>query len=84
MRRHAATSCCSIQQVLLRWGLQQGMSTIPKSVHADRIKSNMDIFDWSLPAEDMAVLSSLPVQVGAALGPAYWRGPGTWCLTSSF
>ena len=46
-------------QVTIRWILQKGIVTIPKSVHAERIAENADVFDFSLSAEEMAVLDSL-------------------------
>ncbi|KAL6609866.1 hypothetical protein ACP70R_039835 [Stipagrostis hirtigluma subsp. patula] len=41
-------------QVALRWGIQMGMSVIPKSSNESRIKENFDIFDWSIPENLMA------------------------------
>ncbi len=49
----------SVAQVILRWNLQKGVVTIPKSVHAKRIVSNADIFDFVLTPEDMAFLDGL-------------------------
>lgn len=49
----------SVAQVILRWNLQKGVVTIPKSVHAKRIVSNADIFDFALAPEDMAFLDGL-------------------------
>jgi diketogulonate reductase-like aldo/keto reductase len=46
-------------QVVLRWDLQNGVITIPKSVHEDRIRSNADIFDFELSAEEMARIDAL-------------------------
>lgn len=40
-------------QLVLRWDLQKGIITIPKSVHQERIKHNADIFDFELSAEDI-------------------------------
>ena len=40
-------------QVVLRWDLQKGVVTIPKSSNPDRIKSNADLFDFELSEEDM-------------------------------
>lgn len=40
-------------QIVLRWDLQKGIITIPKSVHKDRIESNADIFDFELSDEDI-------------------------------
>lgn len=46
-------------QVILRWDLQRGIITIPKSVHQDRIISNTEVFDFELSAEDMDRISAL-------------------------
>lgn len=45
--------------VLIRWSVQQGFITIPKSVKEERIKSNIDVFDFELSQEDMADLEKL-------------------------
>jgi diketogulonate reductase-like aldo/keto reductase len=44
---------------VLRWNLQRGTVTIPKSVHRDRIISNAQLFDFELSPEDMALVDSL-------------------------
>ncbi|MHA6691201.1 aldo/keto reductase [Devosia sp. A449] len=46
-------------QAVIRWHLQQGLIVIPKSVHADRIKANLDVFDFALDADDMARIADL-------------------------
>jgi diketogulonate reductase-like aldo/keto reductase len=46
-------------QVVLRWDLQHGVVTIPKSVRRSRIIENADIFDFELSSEDMAALDAL-------------------------
>lgn len=48
-------------QVALRWQIQRSpnISVIPKSVHKERIKENMDIFEWSLDEEDMKEIAKL-------------------------
>lgn len=48
----------SAAQIVLRWNLQKGVITIPKSVHEKRIKANADIFDFELSKEDVAYLDS--------------------------
>lgn len=46
-------------QVTLRWELQKQIVTIPKSVHPERILSNIDVFDFELSEEDMLSIDSL-------------------------
>lgn len=46
-------------QVILRWDLQNGVVTIPKSIKEHRIIENADIFDFELSKEDMDRLNSL-------------------------
>ncbi|MGQ4385415.1 aldo/keto reductase [Streptomyces sp. SAS_270] len=54
-------------QIVLRWHLQLGNVVIPKSVTPSRIKENIDVFDFSLDAEDIAAISAL--NEGRRLGP---------------
>ncbi|MED4400391.1 aldo/keto reductase [Metabacillus fastidiosus] len=46
-------------QIILRWDLQTGVVTIPKSVHEHRIIENANIFDFELSNEDIAKIDSL-------------------------
>ena len=46
-------------QVIIRWHLQHEVVVIPKSVNADRIRSNADVGGFELSAEDMATLDGL-------------------------
>jgi len=46
-------------QVSIRWILQHGVTTIPKSVHAERIQENADVFDFALSAEEMRAIDCL-------------------------
>ncbi|GHD16034.1 aldo/keto reductase [Nocardiopsis kunsanensis] len=54
-------------QVLLRWQIQLGNVAIPKSVTPERIRSNFDVFDFELSAEDMQAVSAL--DQGHRFGP---------------
>ncbi|MEU9661074.1 aldo/keto reductase [Streptomyces chartreusis] len=54
-------------QVLLRWGIQQGRSVIPKSTRRGRIAENIDVFDFSLTAEELKALDAL--ETGRRGGP---------------
>ncbi|MCG2650329.1 aldo/keto reductase [Alloprevotella tannerae] len=49
----------SVAQVALRYLLQRGVVLIPKSTHKERMKQNMDIFNFSLTEEDMAMIRQL-------------------------
>lgn len=49
----------SVGQVMLRWNVQRGVVVIPKSTHIERIKENMDIWDFTLSEEEMHQISSL-------------------------
>ncbi|GAA1157095.1 aldo/keto reductase [Nocardioides aquiterrae] len=46
-------------QVIVRWHIQHGVVVIPKSVDADRIRTNADVADFSLTDEDMAAIDAL-------------------------
>ena len=46
-------------QVILRFEILDGMITLPKSVHADRIRSNFEIFDFTLTDEEMDTIRAL-------------------------
>ncbi|MNW21224.1 Glyoxal reductase [compost metagenome] len=44
---------------MLRWGVQQGRSVIPKSVKPARIAENFNVFDFELSAGQMAEIDAL-------------------------
>ena len=48
----------SAAQTVLRWNTQRGVSIIPKSVHRERIEENLNIWDFTLTDEEMAVISA--------------------------
>lgn len=60
-------------QVLLRWGIQEGLIVLPKSVHRERIEENARIFDLELDARDMAKLRALEEGFTAGWDPAAER-----------
>jgi len=47
-------------QVLLRWVLQKDILPLVKSVHADRIRENIRIFDFEITEEEVAAIDRLP------------------------
>ncbi|MDD4369516.1 MAG: aldo/keto reductase [Anaerostipes sp.] len=57
----------SVAQIVLRWDVQRGLIVLPKSIHKDRIASNIDVFDFCLDAEDMKRINQLNRNV--RLGP---------------
>ncbi|WP_222982759.1 aldo/keto reductase [Flagellimonas meishanensis] len=57
----------SIAQIVLRWDLQKGVVTIPKSSKKDRIIANADLFDFEINNQDMQLLDSL--ERGKRFGP---------------
>jgi diketogulonate reductase-like aldo/keto reductase len=46
-------------QVLIRWCLEHGLVVIPKSVHAERIRENASVFDFSFSPEDLRQLDGM-------------------------
>ncbi|MGQ7753266.1 aldo/keto reductase [Streptomyces sp. WC2508] len=55
----------SVAQVVLRWLTQRGVIAIPKSVRAERMPENLDVFDFQLTDEQMARIATL--DTGASL-----------------
>lgn len=54
-------------QVSIRWILQKGLVTIPKSIHPARIAENCDVYDFELSSEEMSVIDAL--DAGQRIGP---------------
>lgn len=46
-------------QIVLRWHLDSGVSAIPKSVNPTRIAENLDIFDFTLTADEVSEINAL-------------------------
>ena len=46
-------------QVMIRWCIERGTVPLPKSVYADRINENFNVFDFSLDEADMKLLAGL-------------------------
>lgn len=49
----------SVAQVVLRWLVQRDVVVIPKSVRAERMAENLDVFDFELAVEEMAAIAAL-------------------------
>nr|CAB3484652.1 unnamed protein product [Digitaria exilis] len=50
----------SVAQISLRWIYEQGASMVVKSLKRERLKENMEIFDWELSDEDRLKISQIP------------------------
>ncbi|PWZ11183.1 Aldo-keto reductase family 4 member C10 [Zea mays] len=46
-------------QVALRWNIQMGHIILPKSTNEERIKQNLDVYDWSIPDDLLAKFSEI-------------------------
>jgi 2,5-diketo-D-gluconate reductase A len=46
-------------QVVLRWDIELGIATIPRSSNPGRLAQNLDIFDFTLTADEIAAISAL-------------------------
>lgn len=53
-------------QVLLRWAVQKGYPVLPKSTNPDRIRSNADIFSFTIDDHDMAAIAKMDRGDGVA------------------
>jgi len=53
--------------VILRWHLQLGNVVIPKSVTPERVRANLDLFDFELSEDDLAAIARL--DAGKRTGP---------------
>jgi 2,5-diketo-D-gluconate reductase A len=57
----------TVAQTILRWHLQLGNVVIPKSVTPERIRANLDLFDFELSEDDLAAIARL--EAGHRTGP---------------
>jgi 2,5-diketo-D-gluconate reductase A len=56
-------------QVVLRWQVQLGNVVFPKSVRPERMRENVDIFDFALSPEDVEAVTALDVGGRGRMGP---------------
>ena len=66
LARLAASPPVSAAQVILRWHIENGTIIIPKSVHAERQRENLDLFSFALEPEEHAAIDALdgPTRAG--------------------
>ena len=68
-------------QIALRFLVQQGISVIPKSVHPERIRENIDIFDFELTEAEMTALhwvDNAAPMIGTAENPKRTESAMSW------
>ncbi|THV26802.1 aldo/keto reductase [Glycomyces paridis] len=53
-------------QIVLRWHLDLGLAVVPKTTSAERLRANLDVFDFALEEADVAALSALDRGEGEA------------------
>ena len=67
--RIAAAKGRSVAQVILRWHIQRGHIIIPKSVHRERMEENLNVFDFALSEQDVALMDALDKGESGRIGP---------------
>ncbi|KAJ0538880.1 putative D-galacturonate reductase [Helianthus annuus] len=50
----------TLAQISLRWLYEQGVSIAVKSFNTERMKQNLDIFDWTLTEEELYKIDQIP------------------------
>lgn len=60
-------------QVVLRWHVQQGLVAIPKASHVDRLRANLDVFDFALDEHELQQITGL--ETGRRVND---QDPRTW------
>ena len=72
----AAKSEKTPAQIVLRWHLQRGLTVIPKSVHPERQRQNLDVWDFTLEEADMEKMCTLDTGKSKRGYPAEFRFDG--------
>ncbi|WP_010134498.1 aldo/keto reductase [Ochrovirga pacifica] len=62
----------SVAQICLRWVLQHQVVAIPKSNTPERIKENLQVFDFKLTEEEMHLINALPLMGYSGEHPNHW------------
>lgn len=71
----AAAHGKSVAQVCLRWEIQKGIVPLPKSQNAERMRENLDVFDFDLPEAEMKLIDGLGPFGESGLDP---ENPSCW------
>lgn len=66
-KKHGKTSA----QIMIRWCLEVGTVPLPKSVTSERIKQNLDVFDFKLDKDDMQQIAKLDQDLRTCWDPTH-------------
>ena len=69
LKRIAQRHDKSTAQVILRWNIQRGVSIIPKSIHRERMKQNLDLWDFELTAKELEQIAMLDLSYPLMFDP---------------
>lgn len=64
----------SAAQIIIRWNIEHGVVTIPKSVTPTRIEENLDVFNFELSEEQMTALDKLNQDKRIGPNPVAFNG----------
>ena len=67
-------------QIILRWHIQSGFITIPKSCNPNRIKENFEVFDFQLTDDEMKEINNLDGKRGRLQYNSYILSLGLWLM----
>lgn len=59
----------SVAQICVKWCVQNNVIPLPKSTHLERIKDNIDIYDFKISDEDMEYINNMEYFAGSGLTP---------------
>ena len=59
----------SVAQLCIKWCLQNGILPLPKSSNIERMKQNLDIFDFEISNEDMNFINNMEFFAGSDMNP---------------
>jgi diketogulonate reductase-like aldo/keto reductase len=61
----------SVAQIMIRWCLEKGFITIPKSTHPDRIKENFNVLSFKLDEGDLTQITGLERDLRTCWDPTH-------------
>lgn len=69
LKKIAVSYDVSVAQLCIRWILQKGHLPLPKSVTPERIKQNLEVFNFTISEKDVETIDNLPYIGGSGLHP---------------